>query len=299
MAATNLLRRRFIWWQYRHIIQRLQNQTVTALAVADVPTAVNLLEEQLDLYKWPFQIDELLFQRRRRPKKSYVSQALLEALHSSSILLPHQRFYAGIAAIYVALEQDDQLCLQRLEPWLRIQADLARGSVPILPIASLRNREHPWKQRVSCRACLLQLALARADRDGIYCIAEADYHLLSNLNPKLIPADVLYRATTNLLRGLLPLTLDPTTCQRILLLLQDLRQELRRLRYVFSRYHSSEQHLSNLENLCCELTLVTRSQELFRPLSRLELMINTPAAKVVSGFNIWLQHELSLSKGRY
>ncbi|GCE64665.1 glycosyltransferase family 2 protein [cyanobiont of Ornithocercus magnificus] len=287
------LRHRSVWWQHRHILRRLQDQTSIALAAADVPTAVALLEIQLCCYKWPFQVEELLFRRHRRPKDSHVSQALLEALHCSPVLPPYQQFYAGIASVYAALDRDDQLCLQRLEPWLKQQADLAMLFVPTPAATGQRNREHPWKQTVSSRACLLQLALARADQDVIYRIAEADYYLLDDLKPHLIPADVLYRATTNLLRGLLPLTLDTHICQQVLLPLQGLRQELRQLRYVPSRCYASERHLATLESLCYELELFVCGRGVCQPQLWLGLMINTSAITVASGFEIWLQRELS------
>ena len=89
-----------------------------------------MLEEQQGLYDWPFQVEELLFKRARRPDSLPLTLALLERLQAAPGLRPHQRVYAGIALAYAALQADDTRRLQELRPWLEVVASLEAKDEP-------------------------------------------------------------------------------------------------------------------------------------------------------------------------
>ena len=121
-------RQRWRWWWYRRRIAQLQDHVQRALQAGAIEEAVGMLEEQQGLYDWPFQVEELLFKRSRRPDSLSLTLALLERLQAAPGLRPHQRVYAGIALAYAALQADDIRRLQELRPWLESVASLeARG----------------------------------------------------------------------------------------------------------------------------------------------------------------------------
>ena len=209
-------RQRWRWWWHRRHITQLQEHVQRALQAGAIEEAVGMLELQQGLYDWPFQVEALLFKRSRRPDSLSLTLALLERLQAAPGLRPHQRVYAGIALAYAALQADDIRRLQELRPWLESVASLRRADEPRWCERGVRNRESLFKQRVSARSCLLQCALASSppDRTCIAAIGDASLRTLKQLERGDLEPDVLYRSSSNLVRGVLALPFTPSGRQR-------------------------------------------------------------------------------------
>ena len=281
------LHQRLRWWWNRAELQRLEQQVKEAVAAAYVLGVITGLERQLHLYDWPFQVEALLFKRKLRPKDPLVALDLLQAMQASSVLRCHQRFYAGIAAAYSALALDQGSRFPALVGWLQQQAHLQAVESVQLADRS-RNRENNYKQLISARACLLQFALVDQDQALANAIAEANLAILQRLDPDKLPADVLYRSLTNLLRGLLPLSTSKQGCERLLDQLEGLGKELKRWRYRRPRRLAQENHLAMLELVQQSLRGALDGETIEQCQQRLQLMLNTPAERAQQGLNQWL-----------
>ena len=108
-------------------IAQLQDHVQRALQAGAIEEAVGMLEEQQGLYDWPFQVEELLFKRSRRPDSLSLTLALLERLQAAPGLRPHQRVYAGIALAYAALQADDTCGCRSCAPGSNRWPHWARG----------------------------------------------------------------------------------------------------------------------------------------------------------------------------
>ena len=136
---------------------RAQSSINAALQDHDLVGAVEGLQQQLRL-DCSHDVERLLFVRQSRPASQRMSLNLFMAMDRLSHLRDHHRFYVLIAMVHSALQLDDAVCLAELKPRLCQAACLE--CVPSRQlIVPGRNREHPFKQLISARSCLLQVEL--------------------------------------------------------------------------------------------------------------------------------------------
>ena len=283
---------RQILWRFKYNeIKASEYSVEIAIGSDDIHGALKLLEFQLCKYQWHFQVERFVFRPDCRPADSDKAYALLVGIHKSESFLPHQRFYAGISAIYTSILLPGLVNLDDLRPWLFRQAGLT-GSEQIIFSPHWRNRECPYKQVISARSCLLQLVLIEG-RDSIEtteAIGKANLRILNELPFREVAADVLYRSTTNLLRGLLCLSFDQLGCHQLRNSLTRLRIELESGRYRRPADQAKENHLGLLLEVLelVDLAMTSDSQALRQ--KRLSIMINVAAPSVVEGALDWLDY---------
>ena len=287
-------RQRWRWWWHRRRITQLQEHVQRALQAGAIEEAVGMLELQQGLYDWPFQVEALLFKRSRRPDSLPLTLALLERLQAAPGLRPHQRFYAGIALAYAALQADDTRRLQELRPWLEAVASLETKDEPRWRERGLRNRESLFKQRVSARSCLLQCALASSppDQTCIAAIGDASLRTLKQLERCDLEPDVLYRSSSNLVRGVLALPFTPLRMPETELQLEKLLAWVAHPSFRPFRQRAKEDHVQvirdGLEVLRLGLDQGFASVETLR----LHLLVNSEAPAVRQGAELWLQQSV-------
>ena len=287
-------RQRWRWWWHRRRITQLQEHVQRALQAGAIEEAVGMLELQQGLYDWPFQVEALLFKRSRRPDSLPLTLALLERLQAAPGLRPHQRFYAGIALAYAALQADDTRRLQELRPWLEAVASLEAKDEPRWRERGVRNRESLFKQRVSARSCLLQCALASSppDQTCIAAIGDASLRTLKQLERCDLEPDVLYRSSSNLVRGVLALPFTPLRMPETELQLEKLLAWVAHPSFRPFRQRAKEDHVQvirdGLEVLRLGLDQGFASVETLR----LHLLVNSEAPAVRQGAELWLQQSV-------
>ena len=287
-------RQRWRWWWHRRRITQLQEHVQRALQAGAIEEAVGMLELQQGLYDWPFQVEALLFKRSRRPDSLPLTLALLERLQAAPGLRPHQRFYAGIALAYAALKADDSRRLQELRPWLEAVASLEAKDEPRWRERGVRNRESLFKQRVSARSCLLQCALASSppDQTCIAAIGDASLRTLKQLERCDLEPDVLYRSSSNLVRGVLALPFTPLRMPEAELQLEKLLAWVAHPSFRPFRQRAKEDHVQvirdGLEVLRLGLDQGFASVETLR----LHLLVNSEAPAVRQGAELWLQQSV-------
>ena len=287
-------RQRWRWWWHRRRITQLQEHVQRALQAGAIEEAVGMLELQQGLYDWPFQVEALLFKRSRRPDSLPLTLALLERLQAAPGLRPHQRFYAGIALAYAALQADDNRRLQELRPWLEAVASLEAKDEPRWRERGVRNRESLFKQRVSARSCLLQCALASSppDQTCIAAIGDASLRTLKQLERCDLEPDVLYRSSSNLVRGVLALPFTPLRMPEAELQLEKLLAWVAHPSFRPFRQRAKEDHVQvirdGLEVLRLGLDQGFASVETLR----LHLLVNSEAPVVRQGAEMWLQQSV-------
>ena len=287
-------RQRWRWWWHRRRITQLQEHVQRALQAGAIEEAVGMLELQQGLYDWPFQVEALLFKRSRRPDSLPLTLALLERLQAAPGLRPHQRFYAGIALAYAALQADDTRRLQELRPWLEAVASLEAKDEPCWRERGVRNRESLFKQRVSARSCLLQCALASSppDQTCIAAIGDASLRTLKQLERCDLEPDVLYRSSSNLVRGVLALPFTPLRMREAELQLEKLLAWVAHPSFRPFRQRAKEDHVQvirdGLEVLRLGLDQGFASVETLR----LHLLVNSEAPAVRQGAELWLQQSV-------
>ena len=287
-------RQRWRWWWHRRRITQLQEHVQRALQAGAIEEAVGVLELQQGLYDWPFQVEALLFKRSRRPDSLPLTLALLERLQAAPGLRPHQRFYAGIALAYAALQADDTRRLQELRPWLEAVASLEAKDEPRWRERGVRNRESLFKQRVSARSCLLQCALASSppDQTCIAAIGDASLRTLKQLERCDLEPDVLYRSSSNLVRGVLALPFTPLRMPEAELQLEKLLAWVAHPSFRPFRQRAKEDHVQvirdGLEVLRLGLDQGFASVETLR----LHLLVNSEAPAVRQGAELWLQQSV-------
>ena len=253
-----------------------------------------MLEEQQGLYDWPFQVEELLFKRSRRPDSLSLTLALLERLQAAPGLRPHQRVYAGIALAYAALQADDTLRLQELRPWLESVASLGRVDEPRWCERGVRNRESLFKQRVSARSCLLQCALASSppDRTCIAAIGDASLRTLKQLERGDLEPDVLYRSSSNLVRGVLALPFTPLRMAEAELQLEQLLAWVAHPSFRPFRLRAKEDHVQVIRDGLEVLRHGRDQGSASVQTLRLHLLVNSEAPAVRQGAEMWLQQSV-------
>ena len=287
-------RQRWRWWWHRRRITQLQEHVQRALQAGAIEEAVGMLELQQGLYDWPFQVEALLFKRSRRPDSLPLTLALLERLQAAPGLRLHQRFYAGIALAYAALQADDTRRLQELRPWLEAVASLEAKDEPRWRERGVRNRESLFKQRVSARSCLLQCALASSppDQTCITAIGDASLRTLKQLERCDLEPDVLYRSSSNLVRGVLALPFTPLRMPEAELQLEKLLAWVAHPSFRPFRQRAKEDHVQvirdGLEVLRLGLDQGFASVETLR----LHLLVNSEAPAVRQGAELWLQQSV-------
>ncbi len=291
LAVCKVSLKRWRWWWHRRRILQLQDSAQRALQAGAIDEAVGWLEEQQNRYDWPFQVEDLLFKRSRRPASLQLTLALLERLQAAPGIRPHQRVYAGIALAYAALKADDTRRLQELRPWLESVASLGDKQVPRWRERGERNRESRFKQRVSARSCLLQCALASSppDRVCIAAIGEASLRALKHLDPDDLEPDVLYRSASNLVRGLLALSLNTTRIVEAEEQLERLLAWVVQPRFRPYRLRAKEDHVQAIRG---GLEVLRRGRDQgFASVQtlRLHLLLNSEAPAVRQGAEWWLQ----------
>jgi len=290
MRLVGRCHRRLLWWWSCKEIKISEHSVDAAITEDDMHRALRLLEYQQREYQWHFQVERFIFRPDFRPVDLNQALALLVGIHKCESFLLHQCFYAGIAAAYISIQLKDQVNLDSLRPWLFRQADLTSSDLLVFS-PHWRNRECPYKQTVSVRACLLQLCLAegRVAAKTIDSLGNANLRLLNTMPFREISADVLYRSTTNLLRGLLCLSFDRLGCHQLYASLKRLRQELECCRYRKPVEMAKENHLGLLNEVqdLVELALASDSPALRE--RRLSIMINTVTPDVVAGARDWLE----------
>ena len=283
--------RRFVWCLRRRQIQRLELQVKKHLADQEIVFAVKALEELQRNYQWPFQAESLLFKREARQMEIEQTLGFLDALRVSDGVLRHQRFYAGIAFAYAAIQKDDQDRLRMIRPWLIDVASLNQA-VEQYQEPRIRNRESRFKQLVSARGCLLQyyFALNQRRNDAMTrAIGESNLSLLEGLNLRKVSADALFRSTSNLMRGLLVLKGDDEQLLRACAQVERLQRTFaeRRFRHVIVK--ASEDHLAGLEVAHTFFSALLTGDICEVRSSWIGLMVNSPAPAVALGAEAWFQ----------
>ena len=287
-------RQRWRWWWHRRRITQLQEHVQRALQAGAIEEAVGMLELQQGLYDWPFQVEALLFKRSRRPDSLPLTLALLERLQAAPGLRPHQRVYAGIALAYAALQADDIRRLQELRPWLESAASLRRGDEPRWCERGVRNRESLFKQRVSARSCLLQCALASSppDRTCIAAIGDASLRTLKQLERGDLEPDVLYRSSSNLVRGVLALPFTPLRMAEAELQLEQLLAWVAHPSFRPVRLPAKEDHVQVIRDGLEVLRHGRNQGSASVQTLRLHLLVNSEAPAVRQGAEMWLQQSV-------
>ena len=287
-------RQRWRWWWHRRRITQLQEHVQRALQAGAIEEAVGMLELQQGLYDWPFQVEALLFKRSRRPDSLSLTLALLERLQAAPGLRPHQRVYAGIALAYAALQADDTLRLQELRPWLESVASLRCADEPRWCERGVRNRESLFKQRVSARSCLLQCALASSppDRTCIAAIGDASLRTLKQLERGDIEPDVLYRSSSNLVRGVLALPFTPLRMAEAELQLEQLLAWVAHPSFRPVRLRAKEDHVQVIRDGLEVLRHGRNQGSASVQTLRLHLLVNSEAPAVRQGAEMWLQQSV-------
>ena len=287
-------RQRWRWWWHRRRITQLQEHVQRALQAGAIEEAVGMLELQQGLYDWPFQVEALLFKRSRRPDSLPLTLALLERLQAAPGLRPHQRFYAGIALAYAALQADDTRRLQELRPWLEAVASLEAKDEPRWRERGVRNRESLFKQRVSARSCLLQCALASSppDQTCIAAIGDASLRTLKQLERCDLEPDVLYRSSSNLVRGVLALPFTPLRMPEAELQLEKLLAWVAHPSFRPFRQRAKEDHVQVIRDGLGVLRHGRDQGSASVETLRLHLLVNSEAPAVRQGAELWLQQSV-------
>ena len=287
---SRLCRRMLWWYNYKRILAS-ECSVAAAVDSDDINGALMLLAYQQYKYQWHFQVERFVFRPDCRPADPYKAYELLLGIHESKFLLPHQCFYAGISAIYMSVRLRDLVNSFGLRQWLIRQADLT-SSEQITFSPQWRNRECPYKQVISARACLLQLVLidGRASVEITEAIGKANLRILNELPFREVSADVLYRSTTNLLRGLLCLSFDQLGCHQLRNPLTRLRIELESGRYRRPVQEAKENHLGLLLEVLELVDLAMTSDSHALRQKRLSIMINVATPSVVEGALDWLDY---------
>ena len=287
-------RQRWRWWWHRRRITQLQEHVQRALQAGAIEEAVGMLELQQGLYDWPFQVEALLFKRSRRPDSLPLTLALLERLQAAPGLRPHQRFYAGIALAYAALQADDTRRLQELRPWLEAVASLEAKDEPRWRERGVRNRESLFKQRVSARSCLLQCALASSppDRTCIAAVGNASLRTLKQLERGDLEPDVLYRSSSNLVRGVLALPFTPLRMAEAELQLEQLLAWVAHPSFRPVRLRAKEDHVQVIRDGLEVLRHGRNQGSASVQTLRLHLLVNSEAPAVRQGAEMWLQQSV-------
>ena len=282
--------RHFLWWFNYSEIKASEYSVDAAIDCGEMHTALKLLQFQLYKYQWHFQVERFVFIPDCRPADLRKSFDLLVGIHEAETFLPHQCFYAGISAIYTSIELLGSIdSADDLRPWLFRQACLTNSPQMVFS-PHWRNRECPYKQVISARACLLQLLLAEGSSsvETIEAIGKANLRILNEMPFREVSADVLYRSTTNLLRGLLCLSFNRLGCHQLRNPLIRLRIELENGRYRRPLREAKENHLSLLIEVLelVDLAMTSDSQALRQ--KRLSIMINTTTPSILNGAREWL-----------
>ena len=274
--------RRWRGWRHRRRCSELTHQIDAALQDHDLARAVEGLEQQLRL-DCSHDVERLLFVRQSRPASQRMSLNLFMAMDELSRLRDHHRFYVLIAMVHSALRLDDAACLAELRPRLRRVACLDHAPSRALIVPG-RNREHPFKQLISARSCLLQMELRGQDVAACQRIALANLELLETLPWAKLPADVLLRSTTNLVKGLLPCCLLKQQRGRVQTSLSRLEQQLRGARFDALRRSAREDHLAFLRSVLAWLDVVRAKGESIELLNQLRpWLLSNDALSVQAG----------------
>ena len=276
------LLQRLCWWWHRQSLEAWKLAAKDAMAIQDLGGVLHAFAQQ-QRFDWPYQIEGLLFDRSNRPVDEAFTLALLRGVAALPHLRDHHRFYAAVAAGYLALMSDDEKVLEGLRLEIEIRAGLDQISIP-LRVSGYRNREHEFKQIISARVCLLQFALREGDQSLAHRIAQANLSLMKSISWNRLPADVLYRSTSNIVRGLMPLALDLVNLPIFHELLSQLHHELSRPRYRSSISQAKENHMAFLQEVIVLLNTIqtdgTSLQSLYACSKR---MINCSAERVSFG----------------
>ena len=155
------LLQRLCWWWHRQSLEAWKLAAKDAMAIQDLGEVLHAFAQQ-QRFDWPYQIEGLLFDRSNRPVDEAFTLALLRGVAALPHLRDHHRFYAAVAAGYLALMSDDEKVLEGLRLEIEIRAGLDQICIP-LRVSGHRNREHEFKQMISARVCLLQFALREGD----------------------------------------------------------------------------------------------------------------------------------------
>ena len=274
--------RRLRGWRYRGRCAELSHQIDLALQNHDLGCALQGLEQQLRLDCF-HHVERLLFARQSRPASQRLNLNLFKAMANLPNLPEHHQFYLLVATAHSALRLDDTDCLSQLKPLLSQAACLQNTSTRNL-IVSGRNREHPFKQLISARSCLLQMELREQDMKACYRIALANLELIETLPWKNLPPDVLLRSTTNLVKGLLPCCLLEPQRERVQISLFRLEQQLSGSRFDALRRSAREDHVTFLRSVLVWLDAVKAQGESTDLLDQLRpLLLSNDASSVWAG----------------
>ena len=274
--------RRWRAWRHRARCSELGHRIDAALQDHDLVRAVEGLQQQLHL-DCSHGVERLLFARQSRPASQRMSLNLFMAMDNLSHLRDHHRFYVLIAMVHSALQLDDEACLAQLKPRL-CQAACLEGAPSRQLIVPGRNREHPFKQLISARSCLLQVELRGRNMVACQQIASANLELLETLPWTKLPADVLLRSTTNLVKALLPCCLLEQQRGRVQASLFRLEQQLSGARFDALRSAAREDHLLFLRSVLAWLDAVKTNGESIELLNQLRpWLLSNDAASVRVG----------------
>lgn len=275
------LRRLRSWW-FRHRCELLSQEIDAALWNRDLTGALAGLEQQLYL-DCSHHVERLLFERKSRPTSLRFSLDLFMAMTALPRLREHHRFYLVVAASHIALKLDDVVCLSQLRQRLSHMVGLMSD-----PAARLtgrgRNREHPFKQLISARSCLLQMELREKDISACLHLACGNLELLETLPWRDLPPDVLLRSTTNLVKSILPCCLIARQRQRVQMSLLRLEQWISQECFDALRCLAKEDHLAFLRLVLEWLEAINAEGETVELLDQLQTLLpSNDASSVLAG----------------
>ena len=294
LSVFEKIRSRLVWFLNRRTIRHLEEQVSVMFAERNAGGVIVLLEQLQADYYWPFQTECLLFKRAMRPSSDDLRIHFLSGVHLSPVLLPHQTFYGGIALIHQIIGHRDLPYPPNLVSWLLNVCELDREPCPYVDL-NTRNRESGFKQLISARSCLLQYCFAQESGSVDYLIEEiglSNLVLMESCCFSDISADVLYRSVSNLMRGILVLTLYPSVLNRLVLQIDRLFFEIQSRRYSVATIQAHEDHRFFLKQ-CHELVFEFSNGPGPDSFCRLkQLVLNCSADYVHNRFDLWLKRRL-------
>lgn len=236
----------------QRVITAKLDELYKALDANSTGEAVSLIEEMITQYHYYEPAKKVLFVKKYRPQSISHRIELLERLASSPALLPTHRVYAKISVGYQALALGDKGFAEKVIKALQEAVGELAESSNILR-CQLPNKENQLQQFISINVCLVHLHLLCGNFSEITTIASDCHSLLRSLCFDDLPADVVYRTTSNFARVICLQGTTEFVRQDLALLCG----EARRVRHEESR--APEDHRTYLEKL--QKTLVVGSAE--------------------------------------
>ncbi len=184
-----------------HAIDTKSDELCSALQSSSIPAAIALIEELITQYGHYKPVKQILFKRNCRPQSIPHLIVLLRYLARSPWVKPSHRIYSQVALGYQALNlEDKELAQEIIEPLTSIRDALAGNSATFQ--CQRENRMNKFKRFVSLNTCLYQLHLLFGNYLEVRAIGTICHDVLVRVSFDRLPADVTYRAMSNLARSI-------------------------------------------------------------------------------------------------